>query len=147
MEISKSRWFRKPNFKALLSANKNASSKGLFGKTAQQRLLFHIKPKSHVGGGRGYRWTDADGGEIALEYGTEGQHKLFVTARMEQEMRDALAAVWTLRLWHDTAESRQARSKCELWTPFCQTRVSGFYILLVTMSQSTEVPIFQFWKT
>ncbi|ERF74872.1 hypothetical protein EPUS_03256 [Endocarpon pusillum Z07020] len=55
---------------------------------------------------------------VAYEDGKGEPHRLVVTAPMERRIRDALVATWCLRLWHDTAESRQARTEAlERWTP------------------------------
>lgn len=110
LETSKSR-LQKTEFKVMLSPNKTASNKSLFDEKAQQQLLFSIKPK-WVGGR--YKWTNANGGEVAFEDPKDGQHKLVVTAHLQRGMRDALLAVWALRLWHDTAESRQAKREGKL---------------------------------
>ncbi|KAF7589560.1 hypothetical protein BBP40_004139 [Aspergillus hancockii] len=103
-ETSKSR-LQKVGFKALLSARKTASDKPLFDEKIEQ-LLFSAKAKWT--GGR-YRWADVDGREIAVEDRKGEQHKLVVTAPIQKDMRDALVALWVLRLWYDTAESRQAK--------------------------------------
>lgn len=105
LEISKSQ-FQKPEFKALLSAKKTASDNPLFNEKAQQKPLFNVK-RTWKGGG--YKWFNSDGGEVAFEDGKDGQDKLVVVVSMQREMRDALVAMWALRLWHDTAESRQAK--------------------------------------
>lgn len=117
-ETTKQSYFQKPEFKALLSPNKTKSSSPLFyfsdGKTQTEhcRLLFHIKPKSKWKNGRSrYRWAAADGREVAVEEAK----KLVVTVPMKRQMRDVLVALWMLRLWFDTAESRQARREGR-WT-------------------------------
>ncbi|KAI9923875.1 hypothetical protein ASPWEDRAFT_26422 [Aspergillus wentii DTO 134E9] len=102
-ETAKSR-LQKTEFKALLSAKKTASDKPLFDDRPQ--LLFTVKPKWP---GSQYKWTDADGKQIALEDKKGDQQKLSILVSMEQEMRDALVAMWVLRIWHDTAESRKAK--------------------------------------
>lgn len=118
-ETSKPRRFQKTEFKALLSANKSSSDRVLFHEMLQQQqLLFSVKSKTWRGGGR-YQWTDANGGEIAIENNKNGQHKLVVTAYMTEKMRDALVALWALRLWHDAAESRQAKKEGELAFSYC----------------------------
>ncbi|KAF7556146.1 hypothetical protein G7Z17_g1643 [Cylindrodendrum hubeiense] len=111
-ETSKS-VIQKTEFKALLSANRTASDKPLFDEKAEP--LFNIKPKWKGGG---HKWTGPDGTQVALEEGKGAEHKLAITAPMEREMRDALVAMWVLRLWHDTAETRQAkREVLESMTP------------------------------
>ncbi|KAL7627726.1 hypothetical protein AAE478_001921 [Parahypoxylon ruwenzoriense] len=112
LETSKPR-FQKTEFKALLSAKKNASDVPLFDKDA--KLLFDVRPKWVSSR---YTWTDCNGGQVAYEEGKGGEHKLVVTMPMNTEVRDALVAAWCLRLWYDTAESREAkRDAMERLTP------------------------------
>ncbi|KAI0836362.1 hypothetical protein F5Y06DRAFT_305344 [Hypoxylon sp. FL0890] len=112
LEASKSR-FQKTEFKALLSAGKSWSDNPLFDQNAE--LLFDVKPK-WIGGH--YTWYDSNGEQIAYEEGKAGQKKLVITAAMKRNIRDALVATWCLRLWHDTAESREAkRDTMERMTP------------------------------
>jgi hypothetical protein len=108
LEAFKSR-FQKPEFKTLLSAKKSMSASPLFDKKAQP--LFDVKPNWM---GRRYTWTDSKGQQVAYEDGKVKPHKLVVTTSMERVMRDALVATWCLRLWHDTAESRQAHREGRL---------------------------------
>ncbi|CAG8281597.1 unnamed protein product [Penicillium nalgiovense] len=112
LESSEAR-FQKTSFKALLSTNKTASDKPLFDEGTQQVLLFDIQPNWKVGRNC-YRWSDADGRQVAAEEKEDDRYKLSVTSSMSQELRDALVATWLLRLWHDTAESRQAKRECKL---------------------------------
>jgi hypothetical protein len=98
-------------FKAFLSAKKTASDKPLFdNKKFEQNI---ISAKSKWASGR-YRWVDVDSREVAVEEGKGEQHRLVVTVPMPREMRDVLVALWVLRLWYYTAESRQARRKGKL---------------------------------
>ncbi|KAB8071891.1 hypothetical protein BDV29DRAFT_178489 [Aspergillus leporis] len=114
LETSKSR-LQKVEFKAFLSAKKTASDKPLFDdKKFEQNI---ISAKSKWASGR-YRWVDVDSREVAVEEGKGEQHRLVVTVPMPREMRDVLVALWVLRLWYYTAESRQARRKAlERLTP------------------------------
>ncbi|OTA54213.1 hypothetical protein K449DRAFT_202590 [Hypoxylon sp. EC38] len=112
LEKSKS-LLQKTEFKAMLTAGKNWSDNHLFDTNAE--LLFDIKPKLI---GDQYTWYDSNGQQIAYEDGKAGQHKLVITAPMERKRRDALVAIWCLRLWHDTAESKEAkRDSMERLTP------------------------------
>ncbi|RYP57039.1 hypothetical protein DL769_009737 [Monosporascus sp. CRB-8-3] len=112
LETSKSK-IGKIEFKALLSAKKSASDSPLFDEKPEP--LFDAKPKWM--GGR-FTWTDPDGKQVAYEDEKSAKHRLVVTAAMRREMRDALAATWCLRLWHDTAERREAkRDGMERLTP------------------------------
>ena len=108
--------FQKTSFKALLSANKTASDKPLFNEGTQQLLLFDIQPNWKVGHNC-YKWSDSNGRQLAIEEKADDRYRLSVTSSMSQESRDALVATWLLRLWHDTAESRQAKRECRLIRP------------------------------
>ncbi|KAL4775686.1 hypothetical protein BDW60DRAFT_204255 [Aspergillus nidulans var. acristatus] len=116
LEIFETR-FQRPSFRALLSTHKTASDTPLFNEETQQLVLFDICPnwslKAGCNPGLGYRWDDSNGGQMAIEGKEDGKYKLSVTREMSQGMRDALVATWLLRLWHDTAESKQARRECE----------------------------------
>ncbi|KAE8405094.1 hypothetical protein BDV37DRAFT_102284 [Aspergillus pseudonomiae] len=107
-EVSKAR-FQKAEFRALLSAGKRMDDKPLFCEDVEI-TLFTAKMK-WTGGG--YRWTDARGRDVAFEGGKGEGGKLVVTASMEQDMRDALVALWVLRTWYDTAESSEAKADGE----------------------------------
>ncbi|KNG91190.1 hypothetical protein ANOM_000628 [Aspergillus nomiae NRRL 13137] len=112
-EVSKSR-FQKAEFRALLSAGKSMDDKPLFCEDVET-TLFTAKMK-WTGGG--YRWTDARGREVAFEGGKGDGGKLAVTASMEQDMRDALVALWVLRTWYETAESSKAKAdELAAWMP------------------------------
>jgi hypothetical protein len=111
LEISETR-FQKTSFKAVLSPKRTASDNPLFGEGTQQ-LLFDIQPNRKVGRNC-YRWSDSNGRHVAVEEKEDDRYGLSVTTSMSQEMRDALVATWLLRLWHDTAESKQAKRECEL---------------------------------
>ena len=97
----------------MLSAKKTASDKPLFDEGTQQLLLFDIHPNWKVGRNC-YRWSDSNGRQVAVEEKEDDIYKLSVTRIMPQDLRDALVATWLLRLWHDTAESKQAKMECEL---------------------------------
>lgn len=105
-ETSKKSIFQKTKFKALLSPKKNASDNPLFNDA--EKALFHVKPKWK--GGR-YEWIDSDGKHLAFEDGKGDQRKLIITMSMRREVRDALVALWMLRIWYDTAESWQAKTE------------------------------------
>lgn len=112
-EMTKSR-LQKTEFSALLSAKKTASDRPLFDEGIEE-LLFSAKPKWS---GSRYRWLVAGGTEVAFEDGKGERQKLVVTVPMQRDKRDVLVALWILRLWHDTAESRQARREAlEALTP------------------------------
>jgi hypothetical protein len=50
---------------------------------------------------------------MVIERKEDGKYKLSVTREISQEMRDASVATWLLRLWHNTAENKQARRECK----------------------------------
>lgn len=108
--------FQRTSFQALLSAGRTAADRPLFdegGGSAQQRLLFDVRPDWKAGRGC-YRWCDAGGRRVAVEEKEDGRCKLSVAGSMPRALRDALVATWLLRLWHDAAESKQAKRECEL---------------------------------
>ncbi|KAB8226306.1 hypothetical protein BDV33DRAFT_197302 [Aspergillus novoparasiticus] len=112
-EMGKSR-FQKVEFRALLSPGKTMGDKPLFSKDAET-VLFSAKMK-WTGGG--YRWTDARGMEVAFEGGKGERSKLVITASMNQDMKDALVALWVLRMWYDTADSSKAKAdELAAWLP------------------------------
>lgn len=111
LETSKSR-FQRPSFKAMLSWKRTASDNPLFDEDTKQVLLFDIQP-TWTTGSNCYRWNDLHGNRLAVEENVDSTYKLCVTSWMEPELRDALVASWLLRLWHDTAESKQAKRECE----------------------------------
>lgn len=84
-------------FKAMLNADKSADDVQLF-KVDTQQILFEMRPKLKGGP---YQWIDADGQIIAYEPGQEGNHKLVIEVPLQQDIRDALVALWTLRLWYE----------------------------------------------
>ncbi|KAJ5528847.1 hypothetical protein N7527_002240 [Penicillium freii] len=107
LEDSEAR-FQKTSFKAMLSAKRTASDKPLFYDGSQQLLLFNIQPNWKVSRNC-YKWSDSNGRQVAVEEKEDDRYKLSVTSSMSQELRDALVATWLLRLWHETAESKQAK--------------------------------------
>ncbi|KAJ5808303.1 hypothetical protein N7474_009572 [Penicillium riverlandense] len=107
-EVSKKSIFQKTEFKALLSPKRSASDTPLF--TDAEKVLFHVQPKWK--GGR-YEWVDSDRKHLAFQDSKGDQQKLIITMAMRREVRDALVALWMLRIWYDTAESRQAKREGE----------------------------------
>lgn len=112
LETSEAR-FQRTSFRAMLSVKKTASDKPLFDEGTQQLLLFDIQPNWKVSRNC-YRWNDSKGRQVAVEEKENDKYKLSLTRSTSQELRDALVATWLLRLWHDTAQSRQAKRECEL---------------------------------
>ncbi|KAJ9165553.1 hypothetical protein NKR19_g272 [Coniochaeta hoffmannii] len=64
------------------------------------------------------RWTDGDGRDVAVEYDSDRQCRLLVTAPLPRETRDALVALWCCRLWQQSV-NRQ-------W-PTLRTLYSGIF--------------------
>jgi hypothetical protein len=106
LETSKSR-LQKIEFTALLSAKRTASERPLFDDAGKTVTLFSARPVKLMSSR--YTWTREDGSQIAVEDGKGDGHSLALTTAMTQEMRDALVAAWLLRLWYETAESKQAK--------------------------------------
>lgn len=113
LETSETR-FQRTSFRAMLSAKKTASDKPLFNEGTEQVLLFDIHPNWKVGRNC-YTWSDSNGRLVAVEEKEDDTYKLSITRTIPQDWRDSLVATWLLRLWHDTAESKQAKRECE-WT-------------------------------
>ncbi|KAF5022459.1 hypothetical protein F66182_5495 [Fusarium sp. NRRL 66182] len=101
---------QKTGFEAMLNADKSAAHVLLFDSETQQ-TLFEIKPKWKGGN---YQWMSSDGQKIAYESGKGDEHKLVIQIPLQQQIRDAMVALWILRLWHDIAESRSAKRQGKL---------------------------------
>ncbi|KAL5333784.1 hypothetical protein BJX70DRAFT_391905 [Aspergillus crustosus] len=111
IETSKPR-LQKTEFTAILSRDRTASHKPLFNEPGQLSTLFTARPTSWRSSH--YAWTDSEGNQVAVE-DTDGEYrKLAISMPMPQETRDALVAVWLLRLWYETAESKQAKREGSL---------------------------------
>ncbi|KAF7184824.1 hypothetical protein CNMCM7691_006693 [Aspergillus felis] len=107
LETSEAR-LQRTSFKAMLSPKRTASDKPLFDEGTQQDLLFDIQPDWKFARNC-YRWSDSNGRQVAIEEKENDRYELSITRSMPQELRDAVVATWLLRLWHDTAESKQAK--------------------------------------
>ncbi|KAF4343284.1 hypothetical protein FBEOM_2760 [Fusarium beomiforme] len=94
-----------PTFRAMLNADRTADDVQLFNPDTQQ-TLFNIRQK--VKGGH-YQWVGADEQIVAYESGQEGEHKLVVQAPLQNDIRDVLVALWTLRLWYNHVDGQIAR--------------------------------------
>ena len=104
-DISKT-LLQKAEFKAMLNAKRSAADTPLFDLKSQQ-LLFDVKPKWT--GGQ-YQWIDSEGRKVAYEMRGKGEErKLTLQVPLQQHMKDALVALWALRIWHDVAESKTAK--------------------------------------
>ncbi|KAL4790413.1 hypothetical protein BDV19DRAFT_334694 [Aspergillus venezuelensis] len=118
-ETSKPR-FQKPEFTARLSANRTSADNPLFDEADKANVLFTARPAKWLSGTSGYTWFNDAGQQVAVENepGKGGQYKLDVSMPLSQEMRDALVGLWALRLWYETAESKEAkREALERLTP------------------------------
>jgi hypothetical protein len=89
-------------FKAMLNADKSADDVQLFNAVTQQKM-FEMRPRLKGGP---YQWIDADGQIIAHESSQEGDHKLTIQVPFQQDIMDALVALWTLRLWYEHISSQ-----------------------------------------
>lgn len=105
LETAKSR-LQKTEFRALLSPRRSAVDDPLFDENDGDNVLFSAKVKWM--GGR-CNWTDAGGRGLAFEDGRSHKPRLVITTAMEADMRDALVAVWCLKVWHDNAETSAAK--------------------------------------
>ncbi|KAF7716867.1 Uncharacterized protein PECH_006950 [Penicillium ucsense] len=109
LEVAETR-LRRTSFRAMLSAKRTASDNPLFHQDEEQSVLFNIRPISQAAHCR-YGWSDSNGSEVATEQRTDGIHKLALSGLLSQQLRDMIVAAWLLRLWYDTAESRQAKKQ------------------------------------
>ncbi|KAI9375083.1 hypothetical protein BJX61DRAFT_531838 [Aspergillus egyptiacus] len=105
LEISEPR-LQRTSFKAKVGVGKTAASKPLFDE--EQVLLFDIRPRLGLNASS-YQWSNSSGHQVAVEEKHDDRHKLSITRSMTQQSRDALVTTWLLRLWHQTADSRQAK--------------------------------------
>ncbi|KAL2811387.1 hypothetical protein BJX63DRAFT_433397 [Aspergillus granulosus] len=106
LEANKPR-FQKNEFKLLLSSKRTASDRPLFDEPGKASPLFTARPAKLMSSC--YSWIQRGGSQVAVEDGKGAEHKLAIMTAMTQEMRDALVAVWLLRLWYETAESKQVK--------------------------------------
>ncbi|KAL4925070.1 uncharacterized protein BDV17DRAFT_191789 [Aspergillus undulatus] len=118
-ETTKSR-LQKTEFTALLSAGRTCAHKPLFDALGKSVTLFNARPAGWMSSR--YVWTDGEGRQVAVEdvlgKNDRGKTRLSITMSMKQEERDALVALWVLRLWYETAESKQAKKEAmERMTP------------------------------
>lgn len=95
---------QRPEFEVVLSAARTAADRPLFDENPQ--VIFNINPKMLTGR---YTWIDSDGSQLAVEEQKRSHHTLDITVPMRREARDTLVATWCLKVWHDTAESPQAK--------------------------------------
>ncbi|KAK0652773.1 hypothetical protein B0T16DRAFT_406784 [Cercophora newfieldiana] len=106
--------FHKPTFTAFLSPSSTSSSSPLFPESdASLEVLFTAKPSR---GGRVWEWLDASGKEVVAreEAGDKKQQlppRLVVEGEASLEMRDALVALWVLRLWWSVAEEKDFQNE------------------------------------
>ncbi|GKU07577.1 hypothetical protein FLAG1_08313 [Fusarium langsethiae] len=100
---------QKEELRAMLNADKSAADILLFNRDTQQ-LLFDIKPKWQ--GGQ-YQWIDVNGLKVASESWTSEKQKLHIEVPLGQQKKDALVALWILRLWHGIVEGRVTEREVE----------------------------------
>lgn len=76
------------------------------GEHEARGLLFDVRPNNDM-----LDWLDGEGTRLAVEETREDMHSLTVLVPLERARRDALAAVWCVRLWQERAvEFHQKRS-------------------------------------
>jgi hypothetical protein len=54
------------------------------------------------------KWTDGDGRDVAMEYDSDREHRLLITASLQREMLDALVALWCCRVWQQSVDQQPA---------------------------------------
>lgn len=100
------RKLQKPEYRITLSKGRSATSQPLFH-AEEDIVLFTAKPKTM---GKRLIWKDETGKPVATEDVKVGKSpRLQITKRLDIATRDALVAVWCLRVWSDVAESRESK--------------------------------------
>lgn len=56
------------------------------------------------------KWTDGDGRDVAMEYDSDQEHRLLVTASLQRETLDALVALWCCRVWQLSVDQKPSRT-------------------------------------
>ncbi|OIW28711.1 hypothetical protein CONLIGDRAFT_670485 [Coniochaeta ligniaria NRRL 30616] len=56
------------------------------------------------------KWVDGDGRDVAMEYDSDQEHRLLVTASMQRETRDALVALWCCRVWQQSVDQQRSQT-------------------------------------
>jgi hypothetical protein len=51
-----------------------------------------------------WKWTDGDGHDVAVEYDSDQEHRLLVTASLQRETLDALVALRCCRVWRQSVQ-------------------------------------------
>lgn len=111
-------------FQALLSRGRTWEHKPLFD--IRGKVPLFVARREGLMGGQ-YTWRENLGREVGHEGARNGDSRvLVITSAMEQEKRDALVALWVLRIWYEVAESPKA--KREGWFPCL-----GLYGRLLTL--------------
>jgi hypothetical protein len=54
------------------------------------------------------KWMDGNGHDVAIEYDSDQQYRLLITASLQRETRDALVALWCCRLWQQSVNRQWA---------------------------------------
>jgi len=56
----------------------------------------------------GCKWVDGDGRDVAMEYDSDRERRLLVTASLQRETLDALVALWCCRVWQGSVDQQRA---------------------------------------
>lgn len=124
-------WQKCP-MEAFVHTGRTAESRELWDHHGSPQLLFRLKPPNWTPFNAGPRWRyfDADGTQLACEEreGEGWQHKLVITAATTSRVKDALVAVWCLRLWLRTVESRRNKKEGMLPRGLLSTAASGICV-------------------
>lgn len=102
--------FQRKSLIAIVCKGRNTHDKPLFDDDNEE-VLFTSKPGVI---GDQWRWMDRGGQEIAREELSDNENKLVVTTSMDCVTRDALVALWVLKMWRDVAESPQAKRRSKV---------------------------------
>lgn len=94
-------------FRALVSPGRTWAHKPLF--SLRGKIPLFIARREGLKASQ-YTWREPGGKELGHDFCKNGEsHGLVITSPMDQEGRDALVALWVLRVWHDVAESPKAK--------------------------------------
>lgn len=57
------------------------------------------------------KWIDGEGHDVAVEYDSDQEHRLLVTASLQRETLDALVALWCCRVWQESVDQQKSQTQ------------------------------------
>lgn len=58
-----------------------------------------------------WKWIDSEGHDVAMEYDSDQEHRLLVTASLQRETLDALVALWCCRVWQQSVYQQRSQTE------------------------------------